>query len=462
MSKKLPKLLIVCLMVVALKANCQWNVVCNSGNGFVDNFEIFNNDLYATGFFNRICGASCNYVAKFDGTNWQAVGNGFPNAGHHLAVIDSVLYGAAYQPNIDSNWFYKFDVANFNKMGDGVYLTTAVVGFSQLPNLYNMIKYNGNIVVSGEFDRVGSKHISGIMQWNGTEWDSLGAGISGHNPLSSYPDPIMYPHDLCLYGTDLIVCGEFAYAGGQPAYSIARWDGSQWYAMGQGFNGAAYGVEVYNGELYAGGDFTLSGTTPLRYIAKWNGTNWIDPGFNLFYSDTNNYSFIHTLKVLNGKLVISGGFDHAVVGTDTMQCTSVAAYNGVIIDTLSGGLPGNEIEGLIIYNGLLFAGGGPLNDSTYIANYNLPASIPTVISSNIVIDIFPNPFTTQTTLTLQGSNHNPSLFIYNLLGQEVRSIPVGTNSQVTINREHLSSGMYFYKVIDENKEVLGIGKLVIE
>ena len=67
-----------------------------------------------------------------------------------------------------------------------------------------------------------------------------------------------------------------------------------------------------------------------------------------------------------------------------------------------------------------------------------------------------------TTLTLQGTYHNPSLFIYNLLGQEVRSIPVGTNTQLTINREHLASGMYFYKVIDENNNILGIGKLIAE
>ncbi len=76
--------------------------------------------------------------------------------------------------------------------------------------------------------------------------------------------------------------------------------------------------------------------------------------------------------------------------------------------------------------------------------------------------LYPNPFTTTTTLTLQGTYHNPSLFIYNLLGQEVRSIPVGTSKEVTIPRGNLPAGMYFYKLIEENKEVLGIGKLLVE
>ncbi|MEI6815716.1 MAG: T9SS type A sorting domain-containing protein [Bacteroidota bacterium] len=74
----------------------------------------------------------------------------------------------------------------------------------------------------------------------------------------------------------------------------------------------------------------------------------------------------------------------------------------------------------------------------------------------------PNPFTTTTTLSLQGAYHNPTLFIYNLLGQEVRSIPVGTNKQITIPRNQLPVGMYFYKLIEDNKEVLGTGKMIIE
>jgi hypothetical protein len=44
----------------------------------------------------------------------------------------------------------------------------------------------------------------------------------------------------------------------------------------------------------------------------------------------------------------------------------------------------------------------------------------------------------------------------------VISFCVGMNTQLTINREHLASGMYLYKLIEENKEVIGIGKMVVE
>ncbi|MBK8723707.1 MAG: hypothetical protein IPL95_16060 [Saprospiraceae bacterium] len=293
------KIIFAFLLLFSVRVNAQWATVCNTGNGFVDNFENYNNELYATGFFTTICGVSCNYVAKYNGTNWQPVGNGFPNAGHHLANIDNELYGVAYQPKKDSNWVYKFDGTNFIKLGEGTYLTNAVVGFSQTNNLYNLIKYNGKIIACGEFDRVGKKVIKGIMQWNGTQWDSLGSGLSGN---ISGTAPVMYPHDLCIYGNDLIVSGNFKNAGGQLVNGIARWDGSQWHSMGQGFNSTVYSICTFNGELYAGGDFTMTGTTTLNYIAKWNGTNWVSPGFSLYYNSNSSYTFIHTLKVINNQL----------------------------------------------------------------------------------------------------------------------------------------------------------------
>jgi len=385
---KMKKLfLFVAFFFFANSSFAQWTTVCNTGNGFVDNFENYGSDLFATGFFHSLCGTSCNYVARFDGTSWHAAGNGFPHAGHHLKNIDNDLYGVAYQPNVDSNWVYKWDGNNFNKFGVGVYLTTAVPGFSQTANLYNIIKYNNEIVACGEFDRVGSKQISGIMKWNGAEWDSLGSGLSGSINGTA---PVMYPHDMCVYGNDLIVAGNFSTAGGQTVNGIARWDGSNWYPLGSGFNSTVYSVCVYNGVLYAGGDFTFSGNIPLHFIAAWNGTTWQSTGFSLYYQSPLNYSFIHTMKVINGKLVIGGGFDRALSGSTLLQCTGIASYDGISVDSLSGGLPGKEVEAIALYNGLLYAGGGPNNNASYIASYNIATGVQ---GNNFETDftIYPNP-----------------------------------------------------------------------
>ncbi|MEI6816019.1 MAG: T9SS type A sorting domain-containing protein [Bacteroidota bacterium] len=94
---------------------------------------------------------------------------------------------------------------------------------------------------------------------------------------------------------------------------------------------------------------------------------------------------------------------------------------------------------------------------------NIETNIKEIKSQQNIL-LYPNPFTTQATLTFQGikNENQKSLSVYNLLGQEVQNIFVANAKEVIINRNNLPSGMYFYKLIDENKEVIGLGKMVAE
>jgi len=417
----------------------QWTEECATGNGFVVNFETFGNELYATGFFTTVCGIPCNHLAKLGTNGWEAVGNGFSQPGHQLKTIGSELYGVRYESAIDSNWLYRFDGTNFNKLGAGVYLTTAVTGFSQTANLYGICAYNGQVVVSGEFDRIGSEPVSGIASWNGTSWNALGSGLSGHiNGTAA----VMYPHDLCTFGTDLIVAGNFKLAGGQTVNGIARWDGTQWHPLGQGFNHTVYGIAVYNGELYAGGDFTQSGSQVLGNIAKWNGNEWVSPGFSLFYDDSNYYSYVHSLKVLNDQLVISGGFDRVATDTQNLQCSAVISYNGTAIDTLNGGLTGKEAEALAIYQNRLYAGGG-LNGSSYIARYEPILSVEEKMPETI--SIHPNP--TNGILHLEVATENYTVLVYDATGRKILQLP----AVELIDLSGRKAGLYTIEVQSESR-----------
>ncbi|MEI6817714.1 MAG: T9SS type A sorting domain-containing protein [Bacteroidota bacterium] len=95
---------------------------------------------------------------------------------------------------------------------------------------------------------------------------------------------------------------------------------------------------------------------------------------------------------------------------------------------------------------------------------NINVGIPSINLENGIILLSPNPFSTQATLTFQGikNENNKSLFVYNLLGQDVQNIFVGNNNEVIIHRNNLPSGMYFYKLMDDNKTVLGMGKMMVE
>ncbi len=432
--------IIILISLFLLKTTCvssQFTTLCNQGNGFVDNFEVYNNELYATGFFTNVCGTTANYIVKWNGTTWNPVGNGLNNAGHHLQTLGTDLFAAIYQPAVDSNWLYKFDGTQFNKFGEGVYLSTAVPGFSQTANLYNVIEYDSSIIVCGEFDKVGNKNISGIIKWNGSEWDSLSSGLLGNIPGTA---PVMYPHDMCIFNNDLIVSGNFRYAGMQTVNGIARWDGTSWHAFGQGMNSTVYAVCVYNGELYAAGDFTIAGTNAVNYIAKWNGGDWIDPGFGLFYIDPVDYTFIHTMKVINNILFISGGFDRAVSGTDTMLCSAITAYNGINIDTLTGGVQGIEIEAMAFYDGNLIAGGG-LFGSSSIVQYDFLNSR-NDLGELRMVDVYPNPSSSD--LNVRSENLIEEIKIFDSTGMFSGRINCNGKNKVSFQIE--KNGIYFIEI----------------
>ena len=433
--------------VCTTQLSAQWTTVCGTGNGFVDNFEVYNNELYATGFFTTLCGTTNSHIAKLNGGSWDPAPFGYSYAGHQMKTIGNDLYFVGYQPAIDSNWVMKYDGSNFGPLGEGVYLTTAVTGLSQTANLYAVTEYNGHIIASGEFDRVGSKHISGIVQWNGTEWDSLGSGLSGNIAGTA---PVMYPHDMCSFGTDLIVAGNFLKAGGITVNGVARWDGVQWHNLGSGFNGTVYGICVYNGELYAGGDFTMSGSNALKCIAKWDGTNWVDPGFRMYYNNPGYYSFVHTLKVFDIKMYISGGFDRIEVGSAVHHGQAICAYDGTTVDTLSGGLTGKEAEGIAFFNNELYAGGGINNSNSFIAKYNNNAGVDELESVPEWI-IETNP--AENTLTILGTSSGELISVFSLDGQ-LCCQATSRQSTTEMDVSNLKSGFYLVRIGTSQRRLL--------
>jgi hypothetical protein len=86
---------------------------------------------------------------------WGQLGASFLghlDPGHSLRSIGNRLFIARYEESIDSNWVYYYEDGQLSKWGEGVFLSTAS-GFSELPNIYDIIEYNGTLIACGEFDR---------------------------------------------------------------------------------------------------------------------------------------------------------------------------------------------------------------------------------------------------------------------------------------------------------------------
>jgi len=81
-------------------------------------------------------------------------------------------------------------------------------------------------------------------------------------------------------------------------------------------------------------------------------------------------------------------------------------------------------------------------------------------STNETVTIYPNPFTTSIHIMINDVSQisNCELRIYNILGKEVINKTV-TKQLTTLETSDLPSGIYFYKVIGNDKSIQS-GKLI--
>lgn len=114
------------------------------------------------------------------------------------------------------------------------------------------------------------------------------------------------------------------------------------------------------------------------------------------------------------------------------------------------------------------------NDITLYINTNLTStcnlittSVNSIEKNSTAIKISPNPFSTQTTLSVGiPSEQTEELFkdatltVYNSFGQQVKQLTNISGQTIVLPREHLASGLYFIRLTQNNK-IFSADKLVI-
>lgn len=73
-----------------------------------------------------------------------------------------------------------------------------------------------------------------------------------------------------VYGTDLLVGGDFTTAGGLASAKFAKWDGGSWVTLAGGVAGAGQNVHaigVSGSNVYVGGEFTTADGNPANTLA---------------------------------------------------------------------------------------------------------------------------------------------------------------------------------------------------
>jgi hypothetical protein len=125
---------------------------------------------------------------------------------------------------------------------------------------------------------------------------------------------------------------------------------------------------------------------------------------------------------------------------------------GLITDTIRNQCTGNYCSTVTDANGCI--------DSVCI-NIDVSTGINNVDNSSI-INIYPNPNSGIFTLNISNAPHNYFVEIYNVLGENIYSEPFPkAHDDNAINLIGQPNGIYFYRVLKENGESVGNGKLII-
>ncbi len=219
---------------------------------------------------------------------------------------------------------------------------------------------NGDVIVGGQFVFAGSVRANNIARYRPStgEWFALGPGVNGAVlALAQLPSG------------DVVAGGFFTHAGKIETPRIARWNGSEWFALGTGLNSGVRALAVLpNGHLVAGGDFTAtSGGTGLGRIGKWNGVAWSPLGTIVTGSFNGE---VHALAVLpNGDLIAGGAF----TSVGELPAARVARWDGSAWSGLGAGI-GGTAAGITVYGLAPAPGGGFIAGGTFATAGGAPAA----------------------------------------------------------------------------------------
>lgn len=242
----------------------------------IDDFAVFNNELYSAGGLVYVPVGSG--LSMWDGSTWQYA-NSIENIDHNDLYADgNDLYATTSSGNI------------YKKTGAGPF----VMFLNSGAGVNSIIRYQSNLIITGQFTSIMGVPANNIAKWNGTSWSALGSGLSSQG------------REMEVYNNDLYVCGGFNTAGGVNAKCIAKWNGSTWSDVGGSVSGVSLNgirdLKKTATGLVAVGQFDQIGGVNTSNAAKWNGSTWTS------MSLVHNEPMLSCVEEYNGS-IYAGAFD---------------------------------------------------------------------------------------------------------------------------------------------------------
>lgn len=124
-------------------------------------------------------------------------------------------------------------------------------------------RYGSMLYVGGEFDTAGTIAAKNIARWDSANgWTAVGTGVRDTGSVGNV-------QDMMTANGKLFVGGYFTEINGSRGNCIMQFDGSNWTSLGSGVRKGAYTMTIGPTGLYVGGNLYLAGEKPSRFFARW-------------------------------------------------------------------------------------------------------------------------------------------------------------------------------------------------
>lgn len=183
------------------------------------------------------------------------------------------------------------------------------------------------------------------------------------------------------------------------------------------------------------------------------------------YGTTNTDESYDVHQTIDGGYAISGYIGGFGVGSIYLIKTDPNGNGGGCNEYVANTIVGTTTTQIMIPATQVASGGIVNTTNSVIGRGGIVTTLCTTVGMNEInnhttISVYPNPFISFTTIQLNLTINNGELNIINVYGQQIKKIKNISGQTITLNRDNLSSGLYFIRVTQDNK-VIATDKLII-
>ncbi len=326
-----------------------WSAISSGTNDDVNSIAIdVAGNIYAGGHFTTAGGVAAKNLAKWNGRGWAPLGPGI-SGGENDRVwalktdsFGNLFVGGRFitEGRVAASGIARWNGSEWSSLGSGITYESFNDSVAAIS-----IDRQGSLYAGGYFSRMGGITANNFAKWNGGEWTSVGGGSGVINNDNSDSHVAAITLDA---GEMLYAAGCFDIAGNASTQNIAKWNGSAWSPLGSGVDDGVLALAAHpDGNLYAAGWLTSAGGKSVNHIAKWDGSEWSALGEGANHR-------INALAV-DGRGTLYTGGDFTMAGGK--PALHIAKWNGTEWSALGKGLDGSVYALAVDGSGNLYAGG---------------------------------------------------------------------------------------------------------